>query len=151
MATLGSIFWILSSLLKFDALLDTSTNTRQLSAVPCLLSTNLTDLANMNNSLNIVLGNVFDISAYIIFLIQTDEPADGPGSSMAHFQQCNKIGFVDVLSTNLSLSADFGPSELLSVLDSGITVNFLPLWCEPLVLGHLWNLLRDIIRINVQK
>lgn len=40
---------------------------------------------------------------------------------------------------NLALSADFGPSELLSVLDSGITVNFLPLWCESLVLGHLWN------------
>lgn len=40
-------------------------------------------------------------------------------------------------STNLSLSADFGPSELLSVLDSRIAVDFLSLWCEPLVLGHL--------------
>lgn len=42
-------------------------------------------------------------------------------------------------NTNLALSANFGPSELLSVLDSGIPVNFLPLWCETLVLGHLWN------------
>lgn len=44
-----------------------------------------------------------------------------------------------MLNTDLSLSADFSPSELLSVLDSGITVNFLPFRREPLVLGHLWN------------
>lgn len=38
---------------------------------------------------------------------------------------------------NLALSPDLGSSELLSVLDSGIAVDLLSLWCEPLVLGHL--------------
>lgn len=62
MVTLGSIFWTPSWLLKFDALLDASTNTGLLSAVSFILPTNLADLANMNNSLNIDLGSVFDIS-----------------------------------------------------------------------------------------
>lgn len=72
-------------------------------------------------------------------LIRTDEPANSPLKLYDALQQCNKNVLINVWSTNLALSADLGPSELLSVLDSGIAVNFLPLWCEPLVLGHLWN------------
>lgn len=44
--TLSSIFWTSSWLLEFDALLDSSTDTRHLSAVSLLLPTNLTDLEN---------------------------------------------------------------------------------------------------------
>lgn len=120
-----SLSW-LHWLLQLDALLDTSTNTRHLSAVSFILPTNLTHLANMNNSLNTEC--VWHINIYSS--IKQDP-----------WIQFNRVihVLISVWNTNLALSADFGASELLSVLDSGIAVNFLPLWCEPLVLGHLLN------------
>lgn len=54
---LGILCWILSWLLKFDALLDTSTNTGHLSAVSRLLPTNLTDLVNMKNGLSVAINS----------------------------------------------------------------------------------------------
>lgn len=40
-------------------------------------------------------------------------------------------------SSYLTLPANLGTSEFLSVFDSGIAVNLLPLWRESFVLGHL--------------
>lgn len=107
MATLACIIWILCWLLKFDALLDTSTNTRQLSTVSLLLPAHITDLVKTNNSqcCTVLMGSV----GHKLVQFESDEASDRKlydalQESMREIQTCPFLRILARLNFSLFLT-----------------------------------------------